>query len=47
MRGGELYVFVCIGIGMGTKVLFVRVVGASLEKRVGMFWLGVGIRVGI
>ena len=39
--------FVYIGIGMGVRVLFVRVVGVRLEKGVEMFWLGVGIRVGV
>ena len=47
VEGGDLRVFVYIGINMGARVLFVHVVGARLEKMVEMFWLGVGIQVGV
>ena len=47
MEGGDLGVFVRIGINMGARVLFVHVGGARLEKWVEMFWRGVGIQVGI
>ena len=47
MVGGDLLVFVYIGVSMGARVLFVYVMGARLEKMVEKFWLGVGIRVGV
>ena len=47
MEGGGVCVVVCIGIGVGARVLFVHEVDASPGRGVQMSWLGVDIMVGI